>query len=110
MVASKTQKKPHFVSYTSDGRFECDETCEAFKQRYICSHSVAAAEDNKMLMNFIEKFSKTPKGDRSATPNFTRLSMSNLPRCTAGQKGGKPPKKKAVCCRNTIQVNTVYHC
>ena len=26
MVASKTQKKPHFVSFASDGRFECDET------------------------------------------------------------------------------------
>ena len=28
--------------------------------------------------------------------------MSNLPRRTAGQKGGKPPKKKAICRRNTI--------
>ena len=104
MVASKTQK-PHFVSFASDGRFECDETCEGFKQRYICAHSVAAAEDNRMLKSFIEsyaQFSKTPKGHRSTTPNFTRLSMSNLPRRTAGQKGGKPPKKKAICRRNTI--------
>ena len=104
MVASKTQK-PHFVSYASDGRFECDETCEGFKQRYICAHTVAAAEDNQMLKNFSEsyaQFSKTPKGHRSTTPNFTRLSISNLPHRTAGQKGGKPLKKKAICHRNTI--------
>ena len=97
MVASKTQKKPHFVSYASDGTFECDETCEGFKQRYICAHTVAAAEDNRVLKSFIEsyaQFSKTPKGYRSTTPNFTILSMSNLPRRRAGQKGGKPPKKK----------------
>ena len=82
----------------------CYETCEAFKQRYICSHTVAAAEDNKMLVNFIDKyalFSKTAKGHQRTTPNFTRLSMSNLPRRTAGQKGGKPPKKKAICRRKT---------
>ena len=82
-------KHTHFASYTSDGRFEYDETFEAFKQRYICSPAVAAAEDNGMLMDFIETytlFSKTPKGHHhSATPNFTRLSMSNLPCRIAGQ-------------------------
>ena len=92
MVASKSQKRPHYVSRSSDGQFECDENCEAFKQRYICAHSVAAAEDNKMLIEFIEKyalFSKTSKGSHLVAPNFTRLSMSSLPRRTAGQKGGK---------------------
>jgi hypothetical protein len=105
MVASLTHKKPHFVSQSCDGRFECDSECQAFSQRYICSHSVATAEDNGMLKEFLEsyaKFSKTPKGSRSIAPNFTRLSMSNLPRGTAGQKGAKAPKKKAVNRRNTV--------
>ena len=94
MVASKSQKKPHYVLRSSDGQFECDENCEAFKQRYTCAHSVAAAEDNKMLIEFIEKyalFSRTSKGSRIVAPNFTRLSMSSLPHRTAGQKGGKAP-------------------
>ena len=26
-----TQKKPHFMSYASDGRFDCNETCETFR-------------------------------------------------------------------------------
>ena len=32
MVASSSQAKPHFVTNTDDGRFECDESCPAFRQ------------------------------------------------------------------------------
>ena len=105
MVASSSQKRPHFICRSSDGRFECDKDCQGFAQRYICAHSVAAAEDNGMLKNFIEnyaKFSKTPKGSSSVAPNFTRLSMSNLPRGIAGHKGEKAAKKKAVSRRKTV--------
>ena len=104
MVASSSHLRPHFVKYTKDGRFECDENCPAFVQRYICSHCVAAAESHNLLQNFLEnycKYAKTPKGSRSVTPNFTRLSMVNLPHRTAGRKGGKAPKKKATARRKT---------
>ena len=99
MVASSSQAKPHFVTNTDDGRFECDESCPAFRQRYICSHTIATAESNGLLLSFLEnycKYAKTPKGSRSVTPNYTQLSMVNLPRRTAGRKGGKAPKKKAI--------------
>ena len=56
MVASFSQEKPHYISITSDGRFECDDKCSAFKQRQICSHCVAAAEDNSMLKEFLDMY------------------------------------------------------
>lgn len=58
-----------------------------------------------MLKEFIAKYgtyAKTTKGSQLVSPNFTRLSMVNLPRGTAGKKGGKPPKKKAISCRPTV--------
>ena len=99
MVASLSQAKPHFVTSTNDGRFECDESCPAFLQRYICCHTVVAAESNGQLHSFLKSYSKyvkTPKGNGSVTPNYTQLSMVNLPRRTAGRKGGKAPKKKPI--------------
>ena len=94
MVASSSQAKPHFVIHTDDGHFECDESCPAFLQRCTCSHTIAAAESNGFLLSFLEnyyKYAKTPKGSRSVTPNYTQLSMVNLPRCTVGRNGGKAP-------------------
>ena len=105
MVASTSKKMPHFVTTTKDGRFECDENCPNFMQRCICSHCVAAAENNGSLEAFIKNYgvyAKTPKGQKAITPNFTRLSMASLARKTAGRKGGKAPPKKAISRRRTI--------
>ena len=99
MVASSSLQKPHFVSPKKDQLFQCDDDCPAFLQRHVCSHVIAAAEDNNMLKEYLEcygKFVRTPKGKCSATPNFTRLSMVNLPRGSAGRKSPKAPQKKAV--------------
>jgi len=82
MVASKSNQKPHFVSLTEDGRFQCDDACPNFHQCFICSHCVAAAESNGGLRDFIKsygRFAKTRKGQQSISPNFTRLSITNLP-------------------------------
>lgn len=58
-----------------------------------------------MLKEFIEKYgtyAKTARGSQLVSPNFTRLSMVNLPCGTAGKKGGKPPKEKAISRRPTV--------
>ena len=105
MVASTSKKKPHFVTTTKDGRYECDEDCPNFIQRFICSHSVAAAEDNNSLEAFVKNYgtyAKTPQGQKTIAPNFTRLSMTNLTRHTAGRKGGKAPPKRSITRRKTI--------
>lgn len=67
MVASTSNPKPYLVSCSKDGRYECDETCPNFLQRYICPHSVAAAKSNGQLKKFVEnyaKFTKTSKGQQ----------------------------------------------
>ena len=105
MVASTSRKKPHFVTATKDGCFECDEDCPNFMQRFICSHCVAAADDNNSLEAFVKSYgtyAKTPKGRKTITPNFTRSSMTNLAQQTAGRKGGKAPAKKSIVRRKTI--------
>jgi len=105
MVASTSKKKPHFVTTTKDGRHECDEDCPNFMQHFICSHCVAAVEDNNSLESYIKNYgvyTKTPKGQKTIAPNFTRLSMTNLTCQTAGRKGGKAPPKKFIMQRKTI--------
>ena len=89
MVPSSSQTKPHFVAHTSDDRFECDESCPAFK----LSNTTYALIRLQLLkvMDSLEnyrKYAKTPKGSQSVTPNCTRLSMVDLLRRTAGLKGG----------------------
>lgn len=76
-----------------------------FLQRYICAHTIAAAESNESLKDFIDsynKFANTREGRQRISPNFTRLSMTNLPRRVAGRKGNKPPSKKAVARRQPV--------
>ena len=63
------------------------------------------SEDNKQLKMYLEhfgKFVKTPKGNSRASPNFSRLSMSGLPRGSAGRKGAKAPRKKAIKRRKIV--------
>ena len=91
MVESKSMQRPHFVSPSKHDEllFECDDNCPGFIQRHICSHTVAVAEDNQLLNVYLEhfgKFMETPNGKRCASPNFSRLSMSGLPRGSASKK------------------------
>ena len=68
----------------------------------MCSHSIAAAADNNLLKQYLDTYShfvKTPAGHKRVTPNFTRVSMNGLPRGTAGRKGNKAAKQKAIKCR-----------
>ena len=101
VVASTSTKRPHFVAVNEKypNLFECDENCPGFSEQHLCSHCIAAAEDNFLLKQYLEAYShfaKTPKGRKQVTPNFTRVSMSGLPRGTAGRKGNKHAKHKAV--------------
>ena len=41
MVANKSKQKPHFVSLTEDGRFQCDDACPSFHQGVVTTISAA---------------------------------------------------------------------
>ena len=68
-----------------------------FNQQHLCAHCIAAAEDNNLLKQYLEsyaEFVKTPAGCKRIIPNFTCVSMNDLPH---GRKGNnKAPKRKAV--------------
>ena len=73
-----------------------------------CAHTIAAAEHNTDLEDCLDhfgKFVRTSKGYHVALPNFSKLSMSGLPRGTAGRKGSKAHQKKAVKTVYTITLH-----
>ena len=54
----------------------------------ICSHTVAAAEVNGELKQFIDNFTK-----KKRQPNLTKLALHGMP-AGRGRKGGQPPRKR----------------
>jgi hypothetical protein len=85
MVISRGGKRPHLVIPCKGGRFKCDSDCVNFKSLGICSHSVAVAESDGSLSQFLAYFAKKP--------NFTALALHDMP-AGCGRKGSVPPRKK----------------
>jgi hypothetical protein len=88
MVKSSSGQRPHMVTKKKTGQYCCDGTCPNWKSLGICSHSVAAAEDNCDLQSFVTWFAKAKK-----VPNITQLVTSQMP-AGRGRKGGIPPRKR----------------
>ena len=88
MVISRGGKRPHLVVPSKGGRFKCDSDCINFKSLGICSHSIAVAELNGTLPQFLAHFEKGNK-----KPNFTALALHDMP-AGRGRKGCVPPRKK----------------
>ena len=86
MVASKTGEWPHLVTTPTKftGQFKCDGKCVMYAAYKVCSHTVAAAEVNRKLPQFVQWLVK-----QNMTPNLTNLSMVEIPK-GAGKKGGEP--------------------
>ena len=66
--------------------FCCDSNCVNWKSLGICAHSVAVAEINGKLLQFISLCKKKK-------PNLTSLLTTDLPKCL-GRKGATPPHKR----------------
>ena len=88
MVLSRSGKRPHLILPCKGGRFKCDSDCLNFKSLGICSHSVAVAECNNLLTEFLAHFQKAKK-----KPNFTAVSLHGVP-AGSGKKGGVAPRKR----------------
>ncbi len=88
MVLSRSGLRPHLVVPCKGGRFKCDSDCANFKSLGICSHSVAVAEVNKQLSEFLVSFKKTKK-----RPNFTQLALHGMP-AGRGKKGSQASRKR----------------
>lgn len=90
MVLSYSGKTPHMVTPKKGGDFSCDSSCPNWKPMGICSHSVAVAEVNGKLSQFL----LTRKRKKSAS-DVTSLLTTNMPKGQGrGQKGGAVPKSQ----------------
>ena len=52
-VMSRSGQRPHLVLPCKGSQFKCDSDCVNFKSLGICSHSVAVAEINQQLLEFV---------------------------------------------------------
>ena len=76
---------PHMVTPTKGGGFSCDSNCPNWKAMGICLHTVAVAEVNKKLQQFLSS-KKKKKG-----VNFTKLLTTSMPK-GRGRKGSVAPR------------------
>ena len=88
MVLSYTSVVPHLVQSRSGGQYICDDSCLHWKSAKICSHTLAVAEVNHELPEFLHWYSRA-----GITPNITAVGMQGLPR-GSGRKGGRPKRQR----------------
>ena len=88
-VLSKSGTQPHAVK-CSGKVYKCDDRYFHFTSLSICSHSIAAAEVNGDLVDFLDWYSK---GQSSRPLNLFQASKHPMP-AGAGRKGGKPNGKR----------------
>ena len=106
MVLSFSSKMPHMVVPTKGGGFSCDNNCSNWKSIGLCSHSVAVAESNGKLEEFIMGVKRKKK-----IPNMTALATSTMPK-GRGRKGSIPPHTRKStraaesCTRVSMNVGT----
>ena len=90
MVKSTSQASPHLVTVSKNCQYKCDDNCLQHKSLALCSHTVAAAESNGDLQQFLKWYSKS----RGKQPlNMTPLALQGMP-AGAGRKGGRAPRKR----------------
>ena len=89
MVVSRSGRRPHLIQpKRKSGGLMCDEDCPQYKSAKICSHTVATAEYNKQLDQFVASHNSVKK-----MPNLTKFATTNMPK-GRGRKGSKGPVKR----------------
>lgn len=86
IVSSDSGTQPHVVSAVSNHKYTCDASCMQFRSRKLCSHTLAAAADNKDLLEFVEVYLSA-----NITPNVTPVATAGENK-SAGRKPGDVPR------------------
>ena len=76
------------VTPKKGGEFSCDSSCPNWESMGICAHSVAVAEVNKKLPQFLSA------KKRRKLPNVTSLLTANLSRGLGCKRGTAPRSRK----------------
>ena len=103
LVKSSSSPQPHLVTSdpSNDTIYRCDDKCPMYKGFSLCSHVIAAAEDNGDLKSFLDSISN------SCTPNLTAIAMNGMP-SGSGRKGGVPKRKRGKS--QPVQSRSVRQC
>ena len=88
-VLSHRSENPHIVRPKSDGQFVCDSNCPQWSSSKICSHTVAVAEKNNCLQNFINWYIRS-----APQVNITNLAMAGMP-SGRGKKKNQVQRKRS---------------
>ena len=88
IVCSDSGTEPHLVSAAGIHKYTCDTSCMQFKSRKICSHTLAAAADNKDLQEFVDAY-LSGNIPHNATPAATAGGNK-----MAGRKPGDRPRMR----------------
>ena len=88
MVASRSGKRPHLVKCEKGDRVSCDNDCPNWKSLNICSHTVAVAESNNCLHEYIDFYRKSKH-----LPSIPWLVLTGLPTGN-GNKGNRVYRKR----------------
>lgn len=64
----------------NDKIYRCDDKCTMFKGFSLCSHVIAAAEDNGDLKSFLDSVAD------SCTPNLSAIANDGMPSGTVGRE------------------------
>ena len=100
MVVSRSVKRPHLIlPKKKSGGLSCDDDCPQYKPAKLCSHTVAAAEYNHQLDQFISSYGNVKK-----VPNITKFATTSMAK-GRGRKGSKPPSKR----RPHVPIETKIH-
>ena len=100
VVKSSSDPHPHVVIAKKMGQYSCDDQCPNCKSLGICSHSVAAAEDNVHLQKFVNWLKRSKK-----VSNITKLVTATMPKGCGRKVCAPPPKRRkkiAVCSRKSF--------
>ena len=90
MVASSSSMQPHMVTVgrKNNNVFVCDCHCPRYTAYKLCPHTIAVAEINGCLKEFIKEIKKS-----KSCANMSKLAYHGL-QGGAGEKGGKPKPKR----------------
>lgn len=86
LVVTRRPTKQSTTGYV----FECDRICPQYSYLGLCCHTVATAESNKVLKEYLEILEKN-----TSLPNLHQLSPTVSGRKGAGRKGSKPVRCRA---------------
>ena len=87
-VLSSSGNPPHLVTLRKNGQYICDKTCGNWNSTRVCSHTLAVAEVNGDLSDFVSWLVKSKK-----QPSLTKPLITGMPD-GRGNKGGKSSQRK----------------